>query len=250
MAGAETACASARADTILGITRSIANPAYRRLAQIEPWLRLAVPAFLGLFLITLAGSAWIQVQNNREEAVLDAFTDIDVHRHARGSEVRLEARALRSRGGGRPARQPGEGAAVRCARSRRTLLLVNDAGSVMASYPQGASVPRSLTDLFGEAQPLMLFADRAGVMNVKLADGQDGIATVRALPASSGQIAVVQARSQVLAGWMSRSLGLVLLLGATALVLLGTGLAYFLQANRPARRISCAKRCATGSTAR
>jgi len=232
MAGAETACASARADTILGITRSIANPAYRRLAQIEPWLRLAVPAFLGMFLITLAGSAWIQVQNNREEAVLDAFTDIDVIATLAAAKFGLKPapfdRVAAVAQLDSLAKELPSGALAR----GRTLLLVNDAGSVMASYPQGASVPRSLTDLFGEAQPLMLFADRAGVMNVKLADGQDGIATVRALPASSGQIAVVQARSQVLAGWMSRSLGLVLLLGATALVLLGTGLAYFLQANR------------------
>ena len=38
MAGAEAAGVSARADTILGITRSLANPAYRRLEAFEPWL--------------------------------------------------------------------------------------------------------------------------------------------------------------------------------------------------------------------
>jgi two-component system cell cycle sensor histidine kinase PleC len=232
MAGAETACVSARADTILGITRSIANPAYRRLAQFEPWLRLTVPAFLGIFLVTLAGSAWIQVQHSRDEAVLDALNDIDV-----------VATLAAAKFGQRPApvdrvaavaqldglvRELPSGALAR----GRSLLLVSDSGIVLAAYPPSTTAPRSLADLFGETQPLMLFADRAGVMNVTLTGGQPGLATVRALPASAGQIAVVQARSQVLASWFSRSIGLVSLLGATALVLLGTGLAYFLQANR------------------
>ena len=65
MAGAVTACVPARAGTILGVTRSDANPTYRRLERYEPLLRLAVPAVLILFLITLAGSAWIQLTGIR-----------------------------------------------------------------------------------------------------------------------------------------------------------------------------------------
>jgi len=57
MAGAATASVPARAGTILGVTRSDANPTYRRLEQYEPLLRLAVPAILALFLLTLAASA-------------------------------------------------------------------------------------------------------------------------------------------------------------------------------------------------
>src|SRR5215218_3554564 len=77
MAGATTACVPARAGTILGVTRSITNPAFRRLEQYESMLRLAVPALLALFLVTLATSAWVQVRDSREETVLDAIGDID-----------------------------------------------------------------------------------------------------------------------------------------------------------------------------
>ena len=63
MAGADAACASARAATILGIARKMPHPAYGRLERIEPWLRLAVPPLLGLFLLTLAASAWIQARD-------------------------------------------------------------------------------------------------------------------------------------------------------------------------------------------
>ena len=48
MAGATTVCVPARAGTILGVTRSITNPAFRRLEQYESLLRLAVPALLVL----------------------------------------------------------------------------------------------------------------------------------------------------------------------------------------------------------
>ena len=78
MAGAATASVPARAGTILGVTRSDANPTYRRLEQYEPLLRLAVPALLALFLLTLAASAWIQVREGRESTLSDAVADIDI----------------------------------------------------------------------------------------------------------------------------------------------------------------------------
>jgi two-component system cell cycle sensor histidine kinase PleC len=78
MAGADTACVSARAGTILGVTRSFASPLYRRLERYEPWLRLAVPAMLAVFLVTLVVCASIQVGESREEALADAVNDIDV----------------------------------------------------------------------------------------------------------------------------------------------------------------------------
>src|SRR6187431_611867 len=78
MAGAVTACVPARAGTILGVARSDANPAYRRLEQYESLLRLAVPAVLILFLVTLAGSAWVQIRDGRRDTLFDAISDIDI----------------------------------------------------------------------------------------------------------------------------------------------------------------------------
>ena len=80
---------------------------------------------------------------------------------------------------------------------------VDAAGKVLAVHPPAMPVPATLIDLLGEAQPLSTFADRAGVMTIKLASGVDGIATVRSLPASSGQIALVQPLPRVLSGWWS-----------------------------------------------
>ena len=232
MAGAVTACVPARAGTILGVARSDANPTYRRLEQYEPWLRLAVPAVLALFLITLAASAWIQVREGRKETVLDAISDIDII-------ASLAAAKL----GDRPAPADRAAASARLAElakgmpasalsDSRAFLLIDEAGAVLAVYPPSETAPRQINELLGDAQPLTLFADRAGVMTMKLATGVDGIATVRALPASSGQIAVVQPLPRVLSGWWTRTIGHVSLLGATIMVLLGIGVAYVMQANR------------------
>jgi two-component system cell cycle sensor histidine kinase PleC len=67
-------------------------------------------------------------------------------------------------------------------------------------------------------------------MTLRFADGEKGIATVRSLP--SGQVAVVQPLAGVLSPWQARMLGQISLLGAAVVVLLGTGAAYYVQANR------------------
>lgn len=232
MAGAATASVPARAGTILGVTRSDANPTYRRLEQYEPLLRLAVPALLALFLLTLAASAWIQVRDGRESTLADAVADIDII--ASLAAVKL---------GVHPAPTDRNAAAAQldalvrtippsALAQSRTLVLVNAAGKVLATHPVTTSIPATLLDLLGDTQPLTTFADRAGVMTIKLASGEDGIATVRTLPASSGQIALVQPLPRVLSSWLSRTIGHVSLLGATIVVLLGIGIAYVMQANR------------------
>ena len=232
MAAADTACVPARAGTILGVTRAIASPAWRQLERFEPWLRRAVPALLILFLATLAASAWIQARDGREETVLDAVNDIDViatlsalsfGRKPVGPDRAAAATALADLARVLPA-----GALAR----GRTLLLADRHGHVQATFPALSVVPATLADVLGEAEPLALFADRAGVMTIRLAQGVDGIATVRSLPDTQGQIAVVQPVHRVLAAWQARAVGQASLLAAVTIVLVGIGLAYVMQSNR------------------
>ncbi|SCX96110.1 PAS domain-containing sensor histidine kinase [Microvirga guangxiensis] len=232
MAGAVTACVPARAGTILGVARSDANPAYRRLEQYESLLRLAVPAVLFLFLITLAGSAWIQIRDGRRDTMLDAIQDIDIIASLSAAKLgAYPAPADRVQAAAQLNSLAKEMPASALNHSRR-LLLIDQAGAVLAMHPSAENVPQTLAEVLGDAQPLALFADRAGVMTIKMAGGNEGIATVRALQASSGQIAIVQPLPHVLAGWWTRTIGHVSLLGATIMVLLGIGVAYMMQANR------------------
>ena len=232
MAGAVTAGVPARAGTILGVTRSDANPAYRRLEQYEPLLRLAVPALLVLFLITLAGSAWIQIRDGRKDTLFDAINDIDIIASLSAAKLgTARAPADRVQASAQLERLAKDMPPIALTQNR-SLMLVDQAGAILAVYPPMEEAPAKLTDILGEAQPLMLFADRAGVMTIKLPGGIEGMATVRALHASSGQIALVQPMPHILSGWWTRTIGHVSLLGATIMVLLGIGVAYVMQANR------------------
>jgi two-component system cell cycle sensor histidine kinase PleC len=182
--------------------------------------------------MTLAASAWIQVREGRKDTLIDAISDIDI-------VASLSAAKL----GDRPASPSSSAAALlldelakampaNALANGRTVLLVDQAGTVLAAHPAHEGAPQTLSDVLGDAQPLMLFADRAGVMTIKLASGGEGIATVRSLPASSGQIAIIQPMPHVFSGWWKRTIGHVSLLGATIMVLLGIGIAYVMQANR------------------
>ncbi|HYF53455.1 MAG TPA: histidine kinase dimerization/phospho-acceptor domain-containing protein, partial [Salinarimonas sp.] len=228
MAGADAACAHARAGTILGIARKLPHPAYGRLERIEPWLRLAVPPLLALFLLTLAASAWIQARDGRDEAVQDAISDIDIVATlvagelqrmglSGGSTAQLETLAR-----GLPQAALGRG---------RTILVSGADGRIVGVHPDLGRRPASLEELLGDSQPLTILADRAGVLTVRLPNGEQAIATVRRL-ATNGHVAVVQPLARVLSTWNARSTAQVMLLGGTAVVLLGLGGAYWLQASR------------------
>ena len=72
MARADMASASLRSDSIQGLAKSIAKPAYRRLLSAEPLLRRAVPALIIAFLITICVGAVVQVLEQRRQVLRDA----------------------------------------------------------------------------------------------------------------------------------------------------------------------------------
>src|SRR3954451_11446527 len=225
MAGADAACVPARAGTILGIARSGAHPAVRKVEQFEPWLRLAVPTFLALFLTTLAAGAWLQTRDAKQDALVQAIAEIDVlaslaaarlGAHAGPFDATTSATHVWSL-----ARELPAGA---LARGRR-VYLADGVGDVQAVYPASDKQARSFSELFGETQPLTILADRAGVMTVSLAKGDQAIATVRNLPNSPAQIAIIQPIQHALAAWRSRAFAQIMLLAGAVVVIAGLGAA-------------------------
>lgn len=226
-----TACAPARAGTVLGIARSIAHPAYDRLIRAEPWLRLAVPGLLAVFLCTLIAGALVQALDNRRDAIDEASGAIDLV--AGIAALRLgeavkglgapDAEALALLEKALPASSSAPG---------RFMVVTDIAGAIIAALPRGTTVDGTLTEMLGGSQPLTTFADRAGVLTITLPGGHEAIATVRNLPAPFGQLAVVQPFSGVLAGWKAKSWNQVTLLLTVSLVLIAMAGAYFMQAAR------------------
>src|SRR5918997_1831786 len=145
MASADAVYGPSRPGTILGIARSIANPTFRWLEQAEPWLRFAVPTLLTLFLICLAASAGMQVLESRKDALQDAADEIDVIATlatAKLQQPNLFDRSAASRELETLARSLPDAALSR----GRTLLLVDEAGMVLAAYPRSERIPERLTD--------------------------------------------------------------------------------------------------------
>jgi two-component system cell cycle sensor histidine kinase PleC len=225
--GAESVLVSARADTILGVTRSLASPAYQRLEQYEPWLRRVVPVLLAVFLLTLGTSAWIQIRDGRAAAIADAVSEIDLV--ASLAAATLAGSADRTDGATRLSNVARQMPTNALARGRRAFL-ASETGLVQAVHPPMPSHPRNLSELFGEAQPVLLFAERAGVMIIRLATGEEAIATIRSIP--GGQVALAQKLPDVLSAWRTNMFGHLSLLGATVVVMIGIGAAYVMQADR------------------
>jgi two-component system cell cycle sensor histidine kinase PleC len=230
MSRADAACGPARADTILGITRSIRHPTYRGFERAEPWLRLALPALLAVFLLTLAASAWLQARDGREDALRDVRDDIDIIATAAALQLQPppgDRKAAIAQLAGIARSLPASAFA-----HGRTLLLADGSGAVLAAFPASDAIPSTLTELLGESQPLTTYADRAGVMTIRIASGEEAIATVRNLPGSAGQIALVQPVPRALSEWQARTFGQASLLVAVTLALVSIGAVYFMQSSR------------------
>jgi two-component system cell cycle sensor histidine kinase PleC len=247
MARAEAASASVRSDSIKGLAQSIAKPAYRRLLTAEPALRRAVPALIIAFLLTICVGAIVQIFDHRRQVVAETLKQLDAD-----GDVLLERLDHPRADRADASRRQNELEHVIPAWARaagRQVLLTNSEGTIVAgvrdSIVAGADgmmlalqpvergiIGRRLIDLLGPSQPLTTFAAAAGVLDVTLADGTPAFATVRNFSIASGQLAVIQPRSEVLEAWRSDTALTMTLSATTGFVVLILGFAFHWQATR------------------
>ncbi|MCO5092568.1 ATP-binding protein [Bosea sp. (in: a-proteobacteria)] len=227
MSRANASCASVRADTILGVARSLTHPLYQRFESFEPTFRTAIPTLVGIFLVILGAGALIQITAMRDDALIDAAGDMELVSALVARE--LDAATLAER---EPAAALAALAARHLAKQGRIVHVSRADGRVVASEPVIGQTQRTLVDLLGQTQPLTVFGDRAGVMRITLPNGADAFASVRNLTAPLGQVAVLQPVSRALSTWQIRRSGLAILFGAAGLVLGVTTLAFMLQSKR------------------
>jgi two-component system cell cycle sensor histidine kinase PleC len=232
MARAETASASLRSDSIQGLAKSIAKPAYRRLLHAEPLLRRAVPALIIAFLITICVGAVVEVLEQRRQAMRDARQAIEALADQITLSLEYTGRDLR----GNPNRNSAaiERVMPAWAAAADRLVLVADAdGTIIASYPNDPQrLGRPILDLLGPAQPLTTFGAAAGTLEIALPDGVAALATVRGLRNPLGAVAVVQTQSDALAAWRSSTALTITLSATTSFVVLILGFAFHWQATR------------------
>jgi len=236
MARAEAASASAHSDSIKGLAQSIAKPAYRRLLTAEPALRRAVPALIVAFLITIAVGAFVQVIDHRRTALTDASNDIETIAEVMSDRLGRTRRdnVADSKLLWQHAQEDLEAArTARTTASGRRIFVSNAEGMIIAASPVASGiVGRRLTDILGDAQPLTILGNGAGVLEISLANGDRALATVRDLKAPYGQLTVLQGRTDALASWRSDTALTITLSATTGFVLLILGFAFHWQSTR------------------
>ena len=232
MARAEMASASLRSDSIQGLAKSIAKPAYRRLLHAEPLLRRAVPALIIAFLLTICVGAAVEVLEQRRQAVHDARQAIEALADQITLALEYTGRDLR----GNPNRNAAALARIMpawAAAADRLVLVADADGTVIGSYPNDAQkLGRPILDLLGPTQPLTTFGAAAGTLEITLPDGANALATVRGLRNPLGTVAVVQTTSDALAAWRSSTALTITLSATTSFVVLILGFAFHWQATR------------------
>jgi len=232
MARADTASASLRSDSIQGLAKSIANPAYRRLLGAEPLLRRAVPVLIVAFLITICIGAAVQVLEQRRQAIAAARQAIEAL--ADQLAFALDRQATEAKGKSDRSSMALERMLPAWAAGADRAILIADAdGFIVASWPPLPGIlGRPLLDVLGPSQPLTTFGAAAGTLEIVLPDGDAAFATVRALHNPLGAVAVIQTASSALANWRSTTTLTVTLSATTGFVVLILGFAFHWQATR------------------
>ena len=232
MARAGAASAS-RPDSIKGLARSIAKPAYRRLLTAEPVLRRAVPVLIVAFLLTVGIGAIIQAMYHRAQAIADATSDLEliadviVDRlervaEAGGTSALLLVQRAIDRGIPRQAAAPG-----------RRVFVTDASGVIVAASPEVAfSIGHRIGDVLGRTRSFLSFAPASEDKEVTLLDGTAALVVLRPLKSPLGQLAVVHSLRDVLAPWRSDTALTITLFATTLFVLLILGFAFHWQSKR------------------
>ncbi len=229
MARANAANGSAQAGTLQGLARALTGPAHLKMAEYEPWLRRLVPLMVAVFMTTLAVGALLQGRDTRDRAIADAVGDVELI-------SALVAQDLNGAIAADPKLNVSE--ALQHSLPGRAMLaggqvLVSDlAGNIVAAEPRELATGQPLANLLGPAQPLTVFAEKAGVLRINTADGEDVLAAVRTLRPPFGQLAIIHPVSNLLADWRSAAFRSGFLLLSTAFVLIVIATAYFWQVSR------------------
>jgi two-component system cell cycle sensor histidine kinase PleC len=207
-----------------------------RSERLEPLLRRAVPALIVLFLVTLFGVAAQIALQSHARVVPDALAELDMVSRLAVEDFR---EAMRKAPPGAPAAMMLDAAQGRILAHGRSLALTDADGQIVAALssddaPNKAALREgaTLAARLGPAQPLTVFADKAGPMRIVLPDGVEALASVRNLDPPYGQLAVLQPVDSALADWRSAVWRSAALLALTAAMMGLVAFAYFAQASR------------------
>ena len=215
---------------LAGNAKIIAAPSYERLLAVEPLLRRSIPVLIIIFLIVIAAARFLSLMTVREDIEQSSRTVLALAASELAGSIDLSSTA---------SRLDAETAALAVEKTIRRAGLRNDAiflitdpdFRVLAASPSGRDlVGRALDGMIAGGQPLFMFGERAGVMEVVI-DGEPWFAAVD-LADGKGASASLMSRDAMFAEWRKSVSLNVTLFVLTAGVLICILYAYFSQAAR------------------
>ncbi|HEY4923154.1 MAG TPA: ATP-binding protein [Roseiarcus sp.] len=241
-AAAEDVRAVAWRDLAKSITQPLNDSAGARSLSFEPWLRYLIPAIALLFLVLLALAAVSHIRSERHRAIDAAAREVDLRASVLAMSLNQALSAepnqtpvdlLHKVLDAGPELQVGE------------VTLADADGQILASEPPANDAPSTLNARLGVSEPLTTFAEKAGVLRIEAANGEDELATVRNLRPPLGQMALTMRIGALLEPWREAALITALLLASTTVVLIGATAAYITQIKRSRERERVARRART-----
>jgi two-component system, cell cycle sensor histidine kinase PleC len=234
MARAHAASACVQSDSIKGLAQSIAKPAYHRLLLAEPALRRAVPTLIIAFLITICLGAFVQVidQNRQKRAAikrdLAAAGDLLAERLDRIASARQDRATSFER---LQLLLPGLIPSWAIAAGRHVIVIGMDQ-RILARVPveSGIGDTDRILDLISAVLPLGAANQAAGVTDIALPNGGEGLAVRHIVKSLPGQVVIIQEKFDSI--WRSDAALSVTLSATTGFVVLILGFAFHWQSTR------------------
>src|SRR5687767_829278 len=219
---------------LAGHARLFIHPAYARLVNSEPWIKRLIPLLIVLFVAALGIMRGVALYNTQAETAANAETRLALIAKAVASDLAASrlpyslsrpSEALQGELENALPPRAGEGG--------RLILVLDPQGRIVAMAPRSAGwIGRYLDEILGPGQPLTTLGERAGVLPVTLASGEEVIATVQHRSDRSGSIGVVQPASGVYAAWRRTVSREAAVFVATSVVLIILGFAFHAQTAR------------------
>jgi len=216
---------------VTGNAKIIAAPAYERLLAIEPYLRRAIPVLIVIFLLVLAAARLLTLLNWRDDIEGDTKRHLGLAASNLAQSLQIAATESLAAAGG--AETLIDEAVLRASIGDGWVLALTDSRFLItAASTQGERMKgQSLDTIISGGQPLFMFGERAGVLEVQIG-GAAWYAAVSLLPGEGGAAVALAPRDQVFAEWRSTVSLNVTLFALTAGVLMAILYAYFSQAAR------------------
>ena len=209
------------------------HPAYARLVNSEPYVRRLIPLLIILFVLALVVTRGVALFQSRGEAETSAELRLSLIAKAVLTDLARASAPLSLAEPSEALQGQLENALPPMATAMGRIVMVLDPQArIVATAPRRPdAIGRYFDEIIGPGQPLTTLGERAGVLPVTLASGEDVLATVHR-GVEEGAVAVVQPMAGVLGGWRRTLSREVTVLVATGLVLVILGFAFHAQTAR------------------